>query len=287
MKHCAIIVNKGAGSFSQKKLDAACRRLSSSGLEVELADCGNFSEMAAISAELGNSTDTPLIIAAGGDGTINAVFGGLAGCNANCAILPLGTANVLAIELGLQSAEAAVERIIAKNFLPLTAGVISNQQKSSRFFLMAGIGFDGQVVRGVTQRLKHRLGKGAYLLSALRSLASWESGELEVTTDRDKFICHSLIACNAAHYGGAFKLAPEASLFSPTLDLIAVTDCSRRGILALTAVAVSGLENRAIKRLKASRIKISGTKAVQIDGDNWGDAPIEIVVEPGYLNLIT
>ena len=286
MKRCTIIANKGAGSFSQTKLDAACRRLSASGREVELIACGDFSEMTATSAELAKSAAAPLIIAAGGDGTINAVFSGLSGCNASCAILPLGTANVLAIELGMQSAETAVERIIAGNLRPLTAGMICNSQKSSRFFLMAGIGFDGRVVRGVTPSLKNRIGKGAYLLSALRNLASWESGELTVTTEERSFTCHSIILCNAAHYGGAFRLAQEASLFSPTLEIIAVTDCSRRAPVALAAKALLNHSGRSIEQLSASRVQISGNKPLQADGDDWGDSPVEIFAESNFTNLI-
>lgn len=287
VKGCVVIANKGAGSFSSKRLDAACRRLEASGREIEVIACGDFSEITATAAQLGKAEDGPLIIAAGGDGTINAVFSGLAGCKASCAILPLGTANVLAIELGIKSAEAAVERIIAGNLHPLTAGAICNQQQSSYFFLMAGIGFDGRVVRGVTPALKHRLGKGAYILSALRSLASWESGEMAVTANGLGFSCHSLFVCNAAYYGGPFKLAPGASLFAPAFELIAVTDCSRRGVAALTAAALSGGKSRAIRRLTASEIRIEGFKPVQIDGDIWGNAPVTIVAEPGYLNLIS
>lgn len=286
MKRCAIIANKGAGSFSQDRLDAACRRLSASGREIELVACGDFAEMTAMAAKLVNSADAPLIIAAGGDGTINAVFSGLAGSNARCAILPLGTANVLAIELGMQSAETAVERIMADNFRPLTAGAIRNQQKSSHFFLMAGIGFDGRVVRGVTQNLKNRFGKGAYLFSALRSLASWESGALTVTTEERRFTCHSIIVCNAAHYGGAFRLSPEASLFSPTLELIAVTDYSLRGPFALAAKTLLNHSGSTIEQLSAGRVQISGSKPLQADGDDWGDSPVEIFAESHFASII-
>ena len=72
-----------------------------------------------------------------------------------CAIIPLGTANVLAMELGITTVADAVQRIWAARFRPLTAGVVSNQQKTSRFFLMAGAGFDGVVIRGVTELLRH------------------------------------------------------------------------------------------------------------------------------------
>jgi diacylglycerol kinase family enzyme len=180
-----------------------------------------------------------------------------------------------------------VARIIAARFRPLTAGVISNGEKQSRFFLMAGAGFDGTVVRGVSPALKKRFGKGAYLLSAMDNLASWESGELTVTTDNQSFTCHSVIVCNAAHYGGSFRLAPGASLFSPAFELLAVNTSSRLGPLALTAEALTGWQSTAITRLTTERLRISGSKPLQADGDYWGDTPVEIIAESNFASIIT
>jgi diacylglycerol kinase family enzyme len=281
-----IIANRGAGTFSQSMLDGICSRLHMAGRQVEQLLCGDFAEMTATSAKISRLPHAPLIIAAGGDGTINAVFNGLAGNSATCAILPLGTANVMAIELGLNSPEAAAQRIINGESRPFTAGVISNGRKISRFFLMAGVGFDGAVVRGVTPALKRSFGKGAYLLSALGRMAVWERGELLITAEDRQFTCHSIIACNAAHYGGSFTLAPTASIFAPTLELLAVTGNSRRGVLALAAAALSGKADKSIVRLSAQGILISGTKPVQVDGDDWGDAPVEIRAESNFARII-
>lgn len=286
MKPLVIIANRGAGTFTQQKLDSICRRLESTGCQLERLFCNDFTEMTAAAARISREPQAPLVIAAGGDGTINAVFNGLVASSATCAILPLGTANVLAIELGLRSAETAVQRIIAGESRPLTAGFISSGRKSSRFFLMAGVGFDGTVVRGVTAAMKGRLGKGAYLLSALRRLASWERTELEITTEERQFTCHSIIICNAAHYGGAFRLAPTASIFAPTLELLAVTSSSRSGVLSLAAGALCGRQGNSLVRCAAKSILIAGIKPVQVDGDDWGDAPVEIRAEGNFARII-
>jgi diacylglycerol kinase family enzyme len=281
-----IIGNRGAGSFSQQKLDGICRQLEQAGRQTEQLLCTDFAGMTETAAKISREPHAPLIVAAGGDGTINAVFNGLAGNRATCAVLPLGTANVLAIELGCKSPQTATERIIAGKSRPLTAGLISSGSKSTRFFLMAGAGFDGAVVRGVTPGLKRRFGKGAYLLSALQRLASWERGELQITTADRQFACHSLIVCNAAHYGGSFKLSPGASLFTPTLELLAITGRSRSSLLSFAATTLAGWQGDSLTRCSAHSIRISGTKPVQVDGDDWGDAPVEITAESNFANII-
>lgn len=287
MRSAVIIANRGAGSFSAPRMDRACRLLQRAGIDIEPLFCSDFAWMEETARDVSRRSDAPLVIAAGGDGTINAVLNGLAGNSATCAILPLGTANVLAIELGLDSPEKAAQRIVAGVSRPFTAGLIRGSSRSSRFFLMAGTGLDGGIVRGVTLERKKRFGKGAYLLSALEQLCSWDHGKLRVATEGGEFDCHSLIVCNAARYGGPFTLAPEASIFTPGLELVAVTDGSRLAHLALARETLLGSRGGAgILRLSAERIRIEGAKPLQADGDDWGDTPVEIVAEPAYARII-
>ncbi|HZV82106.1 MAG TPA: diacylglycerol kinase family protein, partial [Geobacteraceae bacterium] len=288
VKRCIIIANRGAGSFSSAKLESACRSLENAGMEVEQVFCSDFAAMAETAGKVSAPDASPLVIAAGGDGTINAVLNGLVGNRAACAILPLGTANVLALELGLNSAEKAVERIIAGETRPFTAGLIRGESRSSRFFLMAGIGLDGFIVRGVTLARKKSFGKGAYILSALEHLLRWEGGRLRVITENADFSCHSLVVCNAARYGGQFTLSRGASIFSPVLELVAVTGSSRLAHLGLVRETL--LEGRrgaaGIVRLNAEKIRIEGIKPLQADGDDWGDSPVDIVAEKEYARII-
>jgi diacylglycerol kinase family enzyme len=288
VRRCIIIANRGAGSFSSEKVESICRSLRGAGLAVEQLCCTDFAAMTSAAAEASRTPDPPLVIAAGGDGTINAVLNGLAGNRATCAILPLGTANVLAIELGLRTADRAVERIIAGESRQFTAGLIRGEAKCSRFFLMAGIGLDGFIVRGVTPERKQRFGRGAYALSALEHLRRWETGLFRVTTKNADFSCHSLVVCNASSYGGPFTLAPKASIFSPGLELVAITGSTRRALLQLARQTLLGKAGVAagVIRLTADRIRIEGAKPLQADGDDWGDSPVEIVAEQEYARII-
>jgi diacylglycerol kinase family enzyme len=286
MRSCVIIANRGAGSFSSDRMADISRSLRNAGMEVEERFCNDFAGMTETARSISAQESSPLVVAAGGDGTINAVLNGLAGNRATCAILPLGTANVLALELGLGNAATAVERIIAGQSRPFTAGLIRGEGRSSRFFLMAGIGLDGFIVRGVTLARKKRFGKGAYLLSALEHLSRWEGDRLRVITPDADFTCHSLVACNTARYGGPYTLARGATIFSPTLELVAVTGSSRRSHLQLAKETLLGGTGNGIVRLTATRLRIEGVKPLQADGDDWGDSPVEIVAEPGYAEII-
>lgn len=288
MPRIVIIANRGAGSFSQNLFDTSCTKLESAGVALQRCFCGDFAEMTEKSAEISRRPDRPVVVAAGGDGTINAVLNGLAGNNATCAILPMGTANVMAIELGIKSAEQAASRILTGLPQPFTAGLLQNGVRASRFFLMAGAGFDGHIVRAVSLKEKKLLGKGAYLLAALRSFVSWDSSELKVITETESFSCGSLIVCNASRYGGSFSLAPTATIFSSSFDLIAIKGSSRSAaIRALAGIALGGSDAEILHRTTASSIKIAGIKPVQADGDDWGDAPVEILAEPEYAKIIT
>jgi hypothetical protein len=150
-------------------------QLESLGLKVDLrltSGPGDATEIAARAARNGSSD----VIVAGGDGTINEAIQGLAGTNARLAIIPRGTANVLARELGLplddeQALQIAAQGKSRKIYLGLAIDETTNE--SRHFVLMAGIGLDASVVRRVQPSLKKRIGKGAFWISGLSHLATW------------------------------------------------------------------------------------------------------------------
>jgi len=287
LRRIIIIANRGAGSFSQQTFDSACSLLESAGVAVQRCFCTDFAEMTEKAGELSRQPDSQVVVAAGGDGTINAVLNGLAGNSATCAILPLGTANVMAQELGINSTQQAASRMLFGRPQAFTAGRLQNYVRQSRFFLMAGVGFDGHIVRGVSLREKKLLGKSAYLLSSMRSLVSWDSSELQVTTETEQFSCGSLIISNAARYGGSFSLSPSANIFSPSFELTAIKGSSRNAALrAMTTAVLGRADSKELHRTTASRIMITGFKPVQADGDDWGDSPVEIVAEPDYAKML-
>ncbi len=232
-RNCTLIINPVSGGYSEQRLRQVMAALEAGGLSPELLLTENADDAELFSRRICQEREEPFIIAGGGDGTVNGVINGLAAERATLAVLPLGTANVLAKELGIVSLNDAVARIVAGATRPLTVGLLEGGGVRRRFLLMAGIGVDGSIVRGVRLREKRVVGKGAYLLSAARLLRNWERERLVVMAGGRRIECHSVVVCNAARYGGGFILAPGADLFTPEFQVACITAGTRSAYLRL------------------------------------------------------
>jgi YegS/Rv2252/BmrU family lipid kinase len=285
---CTLIINPVSGGYSEQKLRQVAAALQAGGLSPELLLTENADDAELFSRRICQEGEEPFLIAVGGDGTVNGVINGLAAGKATLAVLPFGTANVLAKELGIKSLADAVARVVAGATRSLTVGLLEAGGFRRRFLLMAGIGVDGFIVRGVREREKRAVGKGAYLLSAARLLLDWERERLEITAGGRRIECHSVIVCNAARYGGGFILTPGAELFTPEFQVACITADTRRAYLRLALAVISGrvMENRDVVRFGATELLVSGKKAVQADGDYFCDAPVRITAEAGFARLI-
>jgi diacylglycerol kinase (ATP) len=286
-RRCFLIVNPTSGSFSQTKINRILASLREAGLDPVLMPTGSPLDAALFAARLCAEVPDPLILVAGGDGTVNGVLNGLTPGVATLGVIPLGTSNVLARELSIHSIDQALKRVTGGRTRPIPVGELVCAAANRRFLLMAGVGVDGAVVRGVRHEEKRLLGKGAYLLSALRLIFAWDREELQVVCAGKSLSCDSVIVCNAGKYGGNFQLAPEGAIFSPGFQVF----CIRGGrlsylklafLLALGRVRAS----RSVTILKASELEISGRKAIQLDGDFFGCAPLRIRSVPDFVRLI-
>jgi diacylglycerol kinase (ATP) len=282
-----LIVNPTSGSFSQSRLEQVMSALRQSGLDPELMPTGSAQDATLFAARICAETADPLVLVAGGDGTVNGVLNGLVAGVATLGVIPLGTSNVLARELKIDSVADALARVARGASRPISVGELECAGQRRRFLLMVGVGVDGAVVQGVRLREKKLVGKGAYLLSALRVLLGWDSGDLQVTAGGRSLNCHSVIVCNAARYGGNFLLAPQGDLFSPGFQVL----CIRGGrlaylklalLLALGKVATS----RSITSFQAAELEIAGEKAVQLDGDYFGSASLRLRSIPDFVRVI-
>jgi diacylglycerol kinase family enzyme len=267
-------------------MDRIMAALMQSGLEPVLLTTGTAMDATLFASRLCAEPD-PLIVVAGGDGTVNGVLNGLAPGVATLGVIPLGTSNVLARELKIHSIDDALRHIARGTSRSAPVGELRCAGQKKRFVLMAGIGVDGAVVQGVRLAEKRRIGKGAYLLSALRLLSAWDSGELQVKSGGSSLSCHSVIVCNVGKYGGNFLLAPQGDIFSPGFQVVcikggALTYLKLFLLLALGKVAAS----RSVTVFGATELEVSGEKAVQIDGDFFGRGPVQLTSIPGFVRLI-
>jgi diacylglycerol kinase (ATP) len=233
------------------------------------------------------------VVAAGGDGTINEAVNGIVHSGLPLAILPLGTANVLAHELGLpQDPEALAEIAALSPPRAIVPGEIVTAERNEpwRFLLMAGIGFDADVVAHLNLKLKRKLGKAAYALGSLRQLARHEPRLFDARIDGKIETPASLVVARAHFYGGRFVLAPEARLDQPALHAVLFPGASRLATLRyMAAVMTSTLQRQCDVEVRDARtIEIAGPGGapVQIDGDVRAHLPASIRLAAAPLALI-
>jgi diacylglycerol kinase (ATP) len=208
-------------------------------------------------------------------------------------ILPLGTANVLARELGLPLVvERACERILRGETARIDLGVATNREGAERrFACMAGVGFDAHVVRAVTPRLKRYLRSLAFALTAFKVLAKEDFPSVYVIHGEATYVTRFAIVANAHHYGGDLRAASDPDLLASG-DLEAVL-VRRVSVLLRPDILGSVLARRPLDRsmrfFRATELRACAPDAhvpVQIDGEAWGSLPMSFRVEPRALEVI-
>ncbi|MBF0562954.1 MAG: diacylglycerol kinase family lipid kinase [Alphaproteobacteria bacterium] len=293
-RHALVIFNPIAGHRRRRRLEAMLDTLSALGCryDLHLTDRRGDAETAAQTAA---AYGYDLIIVAGGDGTLNEAANGLAAASkaANgerpvpLALVPLGTANVAAAEIGLSYHPEAFARMVARG----RRKIVRLGQIDERYFvLMASAGLDAVVVRSVDLTLKRRTGRFAYGLEALRQALSYRFPELTVTIDGTPYKARMAVACRARHYGGAFELAPAADLSDDRLHVVMM---QRGGLLAMVrygwALATGRLAQLPdVEVVSGSAVSIDGLAGVpvQADGDLVGQVPLDIVVSDRTIDLL-
>lgn len=284
-----LLINPLSGSYSRALHDEILASLQGAGVFPDCLTVTGPDDARRVCGEIEAAPGTPLVIIAGGDGTVNAVVNALSPGRATLAILPAGTANVLALELGIGSVADGVARIVRGGTRPLSVGLVEGEGGlSRRFLLMAGIGLDGDIVRGVRTGEKRLFKKGAYLLSALRCLLAWRQGRFALLADGHALECHSVVICNGARYGGSLVLMPGADISEPALDLFCVTAGSRWSYLRIVLSVLAGRPCRPdmVTQLRAGRVEVAGDRAIQLDGDYLGQAPVRVSTLAGFARII-
>lgn len=283
-----LIVNPDSGRYSGRRIEYVIAELSRLGLTPRTVSVRTPKEAAHYLCVAGQQSGHPNIIVAAGDGTFNTVLNCVEPGTATLAVLPLGTSNVLAAELGIVSLDDGIQRIARGETRLLKVGQIQMGDARYYFGLMAGIGFDGAVVRDVGPFGKRLLKQGAFALSAFRNCLGWDRRCIEIVSPAGTFTCHTAVVCNVSRYGGDFMLAPDQTPFLPGFTLACVMGGERRTYLRLARDIFQGsvAANGDLLRLPATELEIRGAKPVQIDGDFVGYGPAKITTVPEFARII-
>ncbi len=284
-----IIGNPNSGrAGDRERLKRYAKTLSSGGIgEVEVWN----TERPDHATQLANLAGDKLVIAAGGDGTVNEVVNGLSE-GATLGIIPLGTANVLARELGLPlKPDEACERIVSGTPGRIDIGVATDHRgRERRFACMAGIGFDAHVVNEVTPRLKRYLKALAFPLAALKVYLQGDLPTLHIVHGDTTYVTQFAIIANGQFYGGDFRTADAASLTTGNFEVVLVDQVSR--LLradVLTSILAKRPLDRSMRSFAAGELRAKSPGAyvpVQLDGEVWGRLPLSFRIEPAALEVI-
>lgn len=281
-----MIANPTAGGEALGRIRRAQACLEKRGCTVNLVLTAARGD-AVKAAAAAKMEDVDLVIAAGGDGTLCEVINGLAPSELPLAFLPLGTTNVFALEAGIPF---NVERACALALEGTPRDVCLGLAGETRFLLMAGAGFDAEVVSRVSLPLKRRIGKLAYLAAATTTLLRWPPKPVEVQLEDGTILTgYGVVIGNGRFYGGRFSITPRASLEEESLDVCLFLRPGRLQMLRCIAIVVAGGQLSAphARCLTAREVTVRGEGiSVQIDGDYLGPLPMTFRAIAGELRLV-
>jgi YegS/Rv2252/BmrU family lipid kinase len=302
LRNALLIHNPNAGGGSstrREELDEARRILSTGGIEAELAETsapGDATEIALRAGKEGRQ----LVIACGGDGTLNEVVNGLArqqnGHRVPLALLPGGTANVLAKELSLPwDIPRAAERLVRGTVREIALGLatpVAEPEKSRYFLSVAGAGPDGRITYAVDLELKAKMGIFAYWWQGAREVLQYKFPHFSVKTKDQTIDASLVIVGRTKHYGGPFKITTEADLYGDHFELAVLTTQSGLRYLSYLPTLWFGDLRKAegVHFMKADTLTcepLNGESVyAQVDGEPLSRLPVEFKIVPRALKLL-
>jgi diacylglycerol kinase (ATP) len=265
-------------------------RMRGEGLELVNAPtegAGHATEI--VRAFLGKGVE--IVAACGGDGTISEVACGLVGSEVPLAVLPGGTSNVLARELGIPLRIDSAADLVRTGKLRRLRVLSANGRP---FLLWAGIGIDARIMARVPRRWKRSLGRAGIFLTSAAELARYEFPRLEVTIDGALFPATFAVVCHARRYAGDWIIAPEASVDSEEMDVLLFSGTSRRDLIDLFWQIRSGRSGHlsrphvSIVRGREVSIRTLERYAVEahVDGDTVLETPITCRALPDTVTVL-
>jgi YegS/Rv2252/BmrU family lipid kinase len=285
---------KGPG---RARLDKAVHTLEEAGARVELfATPGpqRAGELAAKAVECG----CDLILSAGGDGTINEVVNGLAGSDVPFGILPAGTANVLANEIGFSNRpDHAARQLLHAVPVRIALGALALHKKDGTeqprryFVLMAGVGLDARIVYELDLDLKSRLGKLAYWHGGLRQFGR-PVPRFHLAVNGSDYCASFALITRVRNYGGDFEIARRIRLTDTDFEIVVFENHQWQDYLRFFGAVMTNrlysTEGVVIER--GTHVEADAPQDeriyIQVDGESTGELPASISVVPDALTLM-
>ena len=297
IRDALIIVNPNAGRARKAHLGPLARAqktLARDGIESEIAATDGPGAATEI-ARRAVRDRRQMVIVCGGDGTLNEAVNGLAGSQVPLALLPAGTANVLAKELGLPwNIERAAAFVAGSSLRRIALGKIITEETgdAGRYFVScAGAGPDGALVRAVNCALKSHTGTLAYWAEGFRQLGLYRFPRFRVNAAGQTVDATLIVLGRTKSYGGPFQITTEADLYGNDFELMLCTTRSRWKYLGYLLLLLAGQLRRAhdVRYLRATSVCCEPLDAdsvwAQLDGEPAGHVSAKFCVVPDALTL--
>jgi diacylglycerol kinase (ATP) len=230
-----------------------------------------------------------LVLVLGGDGTINEAANAMIHSGVPLGVLPAGTANVLAMELGLGSRMTqAIGRLTGAVERRVTVGRLVDARGAPRHFVsMGGVGLDATIVYHLNARLKEATGKLAYWLTGFSRVAS-RVGQFDACVDGKAYRCGFALVSRVRNYGGDLEIARGASLLAGDFEMVLFEGSNPlRYARYLLGVGTGRVQTmRGVHTLRGTCAEFSGDAHLQVDGEYAGRLPARFDAVPDALTLL-
>lgn len=283
-----VIHNPASGARNARRFAKAINCLVERGCSIDIRKTtgpGHAAELARFAAQM--TVQPEAVIVAGGDGTLAEVAEGLRGSNLPMGVIPLGTANVFAHEIGLKSNNEMVADVIMEaTAVPVFPGLANDR----RFLLMVGCGYDSHSVCALAPAEKKKWGALAYLFAALRVRQDFSDFHVTAEVDGHTYSGASIIISRSQHFGGPFCAFPNADLTIPRLNgLILKKAGGGAAVKYGLALLLRGLDRfTQVERLTTENTVLLKSEVpgnFQMDGDGMAGRAVSVSVdtEPLYV----
>ncbi len=284
MKDIVVILNPAARGARAHRLRAEVESITRGAILCATSHSGEAEVLARHAAAEGFER----IVAAGGDGTINEIVNGIAGKNVALGLLPIGTMNVFATELGLPSNDLrACWEIIRQNRI---RPVDLPSANGKHFVQLAGVGLDAQVVKETSRSFKRSFGPLSYLISAAQ-IASRQPPRLRIESENAGMEEGSFVLVgNGRLYGGRLPFFKQAVIDDGLLDVIVFKRLSYVEIIRYLQNVIFTQQITApdVEYFQTKRLRVSSDEdvPVEVDGELIGNCPVEFRIRRGGLRVL-
>ncbi len=249
---------------------------------------GHGTELAQLAIHNGAS----IVIAAGGDGTINEVVTGLIGSGSALGVFPLGTGNDFARTLGIRTVQEGIHTIATGLLANIDVIQWTASGRTGYGINVAGCGFDAEVAARINCEYRWLRGTPAYIAAVLECLTKYQPTKLEIKHDRGELEVDAMLVAvaNAQSYGGGMRIGPDADLTDGLLDVVIVQSVSKFQFIKTFRKVFAGthLSHPRVVSFRTSGIEISATHDVPVlvDGEIVGVSPANFIVLPGEIRCV-